>query len=53
MHWSHDKSVQIDVDIGDLLKRDAKIPFVEVSLNLINLDDNMNPEEKLYVRIFG
>ena len=52
MHLAYDTTVQIDVDAGDLLGHDARIPFVEVSLNLINLDDNMNLEEKSYVRIF-
>ena len=43
------ETVQVKIDIRDLHKRDdKKTPLVEVSLNL---DDKMNSEEKLYVRV--
>ena len=47
----YDETVQVKIDIRDLRKRgNTEIPFVEVSLNL---DEKMNSEEKLYVRVFN
>ncbi|CAG8690038.1 8874_t:CDS:10 [Funneliformis caledonium] len=49
VHLEYDETIQVKIDIRDLRKRgDTNIPFVEV---LLNLNDNMKPEEKLYYQI--
>jgi len=48
VHFVYDETVQVKIDTRDLRKRgDINIPFVEV---LLNLNNNMKPKEKLYVR---